>query len=102
MDRGQVASLLEDVRGGPEKATLYRKLVKIRTDVIGTEAGVETFYALGGIRLLVGLMAKPYEKVLEVVLSILGNCCMRKDCAKQVSWGHFFLRGVESFEGGEQ
>lgn len=78
-----MASLLEDVRGGPEKATLYRKLVKIRTDVIGTEAGVETFYALGGIRLLVGLMAKPYEKVLEVVLSILGNCCMRKDCAKQ-------------------
>lgn len=78
-----MASLLEDLRGTQEKATVYRKLVKIRTDVIGTEAGVETFYSLGGIRLLVGLMAKPYEKVLEVVLSILGNCCMRKDCAKQ-------------------
>lgn len=83
MDRGQVASLLEDLRGTQEKVTMYRKLVKIRTDVIGTEAGVETFYSFGGIRLLVGLMAKPYEKVLEVVLSILGNCCMRKDCAKQ-------------------
>lgn len=83
MDRGQVASLLDDLRGNPDKASLHRKLVKVRTDVIGTESGVETFYSLGGIRLLVGLMAKPYEKVLEVVLSILGNCCMRKECAKQ-------------------
>uniref|UniRef100_A0A1Q3EYU2 ARMC5-like ARM-repeats domain-containing protein n=1 Tax=Culex tarsalis TaxID=7177 RepID=A0A1Q3EYU2_CULTA len=83
MDRGQVASLLEELRATQDKATMYRKLVKIRMDVIGTEAGVEMFYSLGGIRLLVALMSKPYEKVLEVVLSILGNTCMRKDCAKQ-------------------
>lgn len=91
MNRAQVASLLEELKKSPDKATVYRKLVRIRTEVISTEAGTQLFLALDGIRLLVALMAKPYEKVLEVALSILGNCCMRKDSAKQVCWDQGIL-----------
>ncbi|XP_058467194.1 uncharacterized protein LOC131440164 [Malaya genurostris] len=83
MNRAQVASLLEEVRKSPDKTTVHRKLVQIRTEVINSDAGIQHFFSLGGIKLLVALMAKPYEKVLEVALSILGNCCMQKDCAKQ-------------------
>ncbi|XP_055624707.1 uncharacterized protein LOC129767643 [Toxorhynchites rutilus septentrionalis] len=83
MIRAQVASLLEELRNPPDRATLYRKLVKVRTEVINTEIGIQHFCSLDGVKLLVGLLSKPYEKVLEVLLSILGNCCMRKDCAKQ-------------------
>ncbi|XP_055587924.1 uncharacterized protein LOC129740312 [Uranotaenia lowii] len=83
MNRAQVASVLEELRKSQDKSTAYRKLVKIRTEIIETETGTQHFIALNGIKLLVGWLAKPYEKVLEVVLSILGNCCMRKDCAKQ-------------------
>lgn len=32
---------------------------------------------------MVRLLSKPYEKILEVALSILGNCCTRKMCCKQ-------------------
>lgn len=86
MNRAQVANLLDEVRKSPDKGTVYRRLVRVRTEVINTEAGTQHFVALDGVRLLVGLLAKPHEKVLEVVLSILGNCCMRKECAKQVGW----------------
>ncbi|XP_062565118.1 uncharacterized protein LOC134227556 [Armigeres subalbatus] len=83
MNRAQVANLLEELKKSPDKATVYRRLVRVRTEVINTEAGTELFFELDGIRLLVSLLAKPYEKVLEVVLSILGNCCVRKECARQ-------------------
>ncbi|XP_055526461.1 uncharacterized protein LOC129719091 [Wyeomyia smithii] len=83
MNRVQVASLLEEVRKPVDRATLYRKLVRIRTEVINSEAGMQHFFSLGGIKLLVAQLDKPNEKLLEVSLSILGNCCMRKDCAKQ-------------------
>lgn len=43
------------------------------------------FYSGGGLAPLVRLINKPYEKILEVALSILGNCCTMKDCCKQVS-----------------
>lgn len=41
------------------------------------------FYDAGGIPPLVRLLSKPYEKILEVALSILGNCCTKKVCSKQ-------------------
>lgn len=41
------------------------------------------FYEIGGIPPLVRLLSKPYEKILEVSLSILGNCCTKKVCSKQ-------------------
>lgn len=45
--------------------------------------GIQLFYEAGGIAPIVRLISKPYEKILEVALSILGNCCMQKDCCKQ-------------------
>lgn len=47
--------------------------------------GILQFYNEGGLAPLVRLISKPYEKILEVALSILGNCCTLKDCCKQVS-----------------
>lgn len=41
------------------------------------------FYNAGGIAPVVRLLSKPYEKILEVALSILGNCCTQKMCCKQ-------------------
>lgn len=42
------------------------------------------FCSEGGIAPVVRLISKPYEKILEVSLSILGNCCTVKECCKQV------------------
>lgn len=45
--------------------------------------GIQTFYEAGGIAPMVRLLSKPYEKILEVALSILGNCCTQKMCCTQ-------------------
>lgn len=58
--------------------------MKLRTDVVKDKDGINLFYSEGGIAPLVRLISKPYEKILEVALSILGNCCTTKECCKQV------------------
>lgn len=58
-------------------------MVKLRSDVVKDKQGIQTFYDAGGIAPVVRLLSKPYEKILEVALSILGNCCTKKECCKQ-------------------
>ena len=84
LNKAQVTVLLEDLRKCTERTVIYKKLVKIRTDCVKDSAGIETFYLAGGVKLLVNLLNKPHEKILEVALSILGNCCVKKECCKQV------------------
>lgn len=45
--------------------------------------GILTFYGASGIAPVIRLLSKPYEKILEVALSILGNCCTQQVCCKQ-------------------
>lgn len=47
------------------------------------KTGIQQFYEADGIPPIVRLISKPYEKILEVALSILGNCCTQKDSCKQ-------------------
>lgn len=58
-------------------------MVKLRAEVVKDKHGIQTFYEAGGIAPMVRLLSKPYEKILEVALSILGNCCTQKACCKQ-------------------
>lgn len=58
-------------------------MVKLRAELVKDKQGIETFYNAGGIAPMVRLLSKPYEKILEVALSILGNCCTQKMCCKQ-------------------
>lgn len=57
--------------------------MKLRTDLVVDKNGIQQFYDAGGIAPLVRLLSKPYEKILEIALSILGNCCTQKECCKQ-------------------
>lgn len=57
-------------------------MVKLRAELVKKQ-GIQLFYDAGGIAPMVRLLSKPYEKILEVALSILGNCCTKKICCKQ-------------------
>ncbi|XP_053680510.1 uncharacterized protein LOC128731414 [Anopheles nili] len=83
MEEAKLVGLLGSIQKSNEKNAIYRNLVSIRTHFVTTENGIKMFSSLRGIEVLVGLLSKPYEKVIEVVLSILGNCCTRKECCKQ-------------------
>lgn len=57
--------------------------MKLRAEVVKDKHGIQLFYDAGGIAPMVRLLSKPYEKILEVALSILGNCCTQKACCTQ-------------------
>uniref|UniRef100_A0A182NS46 ARMC5-like ARM-repeats domain-containing protein n=1 Tax=Anopheles dirus TaxID=7168 RepID=A0A182NS46_9DIPT len=83
MDETKLASLLGSIQKSSDKNVIYRNLVSIRTHFVTSDGGISLFASQNGIKVLVGLLSKPYEKVIEVVLSILGNCCTKKECCKQ-------------------
>uniref|UniRef100_A0A182JU09 ARMC5-like ARM-repeats domain-containing protein n=1 Tax=Anopheles christyi TaxID=43041 RepID=A0A182JU09_9DIPT len=83
MEEAKLASLLCNIRKSSDKSVIYRNLVAIRTNFVTNDGGIKFLSAQDGIKVLVELLSKPYEKVIEVVLSILGNCCTKKECCKQ-------------------
>lgn len=58
-------------------------MVRLRAELVKDKNGILTFHNAGGIAPVVRLLSKPYEKILEVALSILGNCCTQQVCCKQ-------------------
>ncbi|XP_052889177.1 uncharacterized protein LOC128297547 [Anopheles moucheti] len=83
MEEAKLASLLGSIQKTGDKTVIYRNLVAIRTNFVTNDGGIRLLSSQDGIKVLVDLLNKPYEKVIEVVLSILGNCCTKKECCKQ-------------------
>lgn len=96
----QVAIDLIAVLGrSSDKALIHRVLLKLRSDLVGrNSSGIDLFFRLNGIPPLVRLISKPYEKILDVALSILANCCVHKQCCKQVNAGCRILASYMVFK----
>ncbi|KAH8383459.1 hypothetical protein KR009_008818 [Drosophila setifemur] len=71
----QVEGMLTVLKTSPDRTVIYKCLVKLRTDLVKDKTGIELFRTSGGIPVMVRLISKLNEKIMEVVLSILGNCC---------------------------
>lgn len=88
MNKAMVLDLVSVISRSNDKNVIYKALVKLRTDLVNNRAGFELFQECDGIPPLVRLIGKPYERILDVALSILGNCCTTKVCCKQaISYG---------------
>lgn len=84
MDKQVAADLIAVLGRSTDKALIHKCLLKIRYDLVGRDhAGIELFCRLNGIAPLVRLISKPYERIIDVALSILANCCVSKPCCKQ-------------------
>ncbi|EDW59015.1 armadillo repeat-containing protein 5 [Drosophila virilis] len=71
----QVEGMLGVLKTSTDKTVIYKCLVKLRTDVVKDKDGIVLFRTAGGVPVMVRLISKLNEKIMEVVLSILGNCC---------------------------
>ncbi|EDX14898.1 uncharacterized protein LOC6730102 [Drosophila simulans] len=71
----QVESMLEVLKTSTDRTVIYKCLVKLRTDLVKDKNGIVLFRTAGGVHIMVRLITKLNEKIMEVVLSILGNCC---------------------------
>ncbi|XP_059610964.1 uncharacterized protein LOC132257920 [Phlebotomus argentipes] len=82
MDSEKIRQYIGELALEGDKRAIYRILIKIRADV-KTREGIEVFHAEGGLQPLVNLIKKPNEKIIDLSLSILGNCCTVEKCAKK-------------------
>lgn len=86
MDKQVAIDLIAVLSRSSDKALIHKVLLKVRSDLVGrNSSGIDLFHRLNGIPPLVRLISKPYEKILDVALSILANCCVNKMCCKQVT-----------------
>ncbi|KAL5285041.1 ARMC5 family protein [Megaselia abdita] len=82
MNGGDVKNLLDIVKNSTDRNVTLRALVKLRTFHVKDRSGIIAFRESDGILPMVKLLHKPYEKILETALSILGNCCTDSDSCK--------------------
>lgn len=97
MDKNHVKSLLSNLNSS-STTKIIDTLHQIRTRVIKTDQGLKTFRECGGLENLIPLLRKSNENVLDIVLSILGNCCMDEACSLRVSHDLFFNKIHTNFK----
>ncbi|XP_044735332.1 uncharacterized protein LOC123297650 [Chrysoperla carnea] len=83
MEDSAIISILEGLKTSSSNR-IANNLIKIRQQVIVTDNGIKKFKANGGISLMISLLHKPNEKISDLVLSILGNCCMKQEVVLEV------------------
>jgi hypothetical protein len=64
---------------------VYNGLLELRSSITKTKGGLKTLGENDVLKVLVDFLHKPNEKILDVTLSILGNCCLDSDCRNEVS-----------------
>ncbi|XP_055906051.1 uncharacterized protein LOC129941449 [Eupeodes corollae] len=83
MNREIVSHILDVLKNSTDKNVILKGLVKLRTDLVKDRDGIVMFHQCSGIPPMVRFLNKPHEQILEVVLSILGNCCTNVDCCNE-------------------
>lgn len=58
---------------------VYNALLTLRTKFLKQDNGISLFRQCGGIQLLIYHIQKPNYKIVEITLSILGNCCLEPE-----------------------
>lgn len=85
MNQQMVEDLLRIIKTSTDKSTIIRDLTNLRTNVVKDKDGIVLFKKSGGLLPMIRFLSKPHERILEIVLSILGNCCTEEICCKEVS-----------------
>ncbi|XP_011185999.1 uncharacterized protein Armc5_2 isoform X2 [Zeugodacus cucurbitae] len=83
MNRELVENILTVLKTSTDKNVVIKGLVKLRTDVVKDRDGIVLFRLAGGVPPMVRFLNKPHEKILEVALSVLGNCCTDEESCKE-------------------
>ncbi|XP_036323046.1 uncharacterized protein LOC118736971 [Rhagoletis pomonella] len=83
MNRELVENILTVLKTSTDKRVVIKGLVKLRTDVVKDQDGIVLFRLAGGVPPMVRFLNKPHENILEVALSILGNCCTDEESCKE-------------------
>jgi len=76
--------LMEILRTSTSQKQTYNTLLAVYSDVITTQDGLRYFKECKGLECVIEFLSKPNERILNISLGILANCCVDEDCRKQV------------------
>ena len=83
--RNEIDGLVRRLRSPAENGlTVVEALTKIRKGFIKNDDDVRAFTEAGGVEAILGLLGHANQTVLDISLSILGNCCTNKTCRLKV------------------
>lgn len=83
MDKNYVKSTLDGLKSSSSSRVL-ETLLKIRSKITNSDDGIKLFRECGGLDYLLPHLRKPNERILDVTLSILGNCCLEEESSLTV------------------
>ncbi|XP_048478636.1 armadillo repeat-containing protein 5 [Plutella xylostella] len=78
MDKSYVKSTIEGLKSS-SSSKVQESLLKIRSKITSNDNGIKLFRDCGGLDYLVPHLRKPNERILDITLSILGNCCLEEE-----------------------
>ncbi|XP_013100078.1 uncharacterized protein LOC106082233 [Stomoxys calcitrans] len=91
MNRQLVENILAVIKASTDKSVIVKGLTKLRTDVVKDKNGILLFREAGGVAPMVRFLSKPHEQILEVALSIMGNCCTDELSCKEALENKIFI-----------
>lgn len=84
MDINYIKSTIEGLKSS-SSSRVQETLLKIRSKIITNDDGIKRFRECGGLECLLPHLRKPNERILDITLSILGNCCLEEESSLSVS-----------------
>lgn len=84
MDKTYVKSVIDGLKSS-SSTKIQESLLKIRSKIAVNDAGIKLFRECDGLDYLLPHLRKPNERILDITLSILGNCCLEEESSLAVS-----------------
>lgn len=84
MDKTYVKSVIDGLKSS-SSTKVQESLLKIRSKITVNDAGIKLFRECDGLDYLLPHLRKPNERILDITLSILGNCCLEEESNLAVS-----------------
>lgn len=76
--------LLDTLVSTNSQKKIYNTLLQVHSDVVKVQNDLNYFKENGGISFLVQFLSKPNEKMLNISLGILAECCIDFEGCKKV------------------
>lgn len=83
MEEQELPNLIKAIKQSSSKSKLFRNL-KILRRIVNDKSQFTKVRELGGLRLILTFLPNKTPEIVDIILSIIGNCCTQKECAKEV------------------
>lgn len=88
MEDEELMNLIKNIKRNRSKSKLLHYL-KILRRVVDDKSKFTSVRESGGLRLILTYLPKNSLEIIDIILSIIGNCCMDRECSKEVRFLYF-------------